>query len=158
MPKTKNQGKNKSRFEVRGGVPNEFEFAQNEGAMTEAEHERFTPPGDQSGFPEAAGESPQERAGRVNQLMAEARDEAERRLRLPNAPTVSGAHPVKAKKAAQKSGKKSGQAGERTRATVAKKSAAKGGAKTSAAKKVATKKGATKKAAAQKSAKKSARR
>lgn len=129
MPKTKNQGKNKSRFEIRGGVPNEFEFAQHEGEMTEAEHERFTPPGDQSGFPEAAGESPQKRAGRVKQLMAEAHEEAGRRLRLPNAPTVSGAHPAKAKKAA------------------------KGGAKKGAARK-----SATKKSAAKKSAKKSARR
>jgi hypothetical protein len=42
MPKTKNQAKNKSRFEVRGGVINEFEFALNEGAMTEEEHQRFT--------------------------------------------------------------------------------------------------------------------
>jgi hypothetical protein len=42
MPKTKNQAKNKSHFEVRGGVINEFEFASNEGAMTEEEHQRFT--------------------------------------------------------------------------------------------------------------------
>jgi hypothetical protein len=45
MPKTKNQAKNKSRFEVRGGVINEFEFALNEGAMTEEEHQGATKKG-----------------------------------------------------------------------------------------------------------------
>jgi hypothetical protein len=49
MPKTKNQAKNKSRFEVRGGVINEFEFAQNEGAMTEEEHQRFLQQQDERG-------------------------------------------------------------------------------------------------------------
>lgn len=42
MPNTKNQAKNKGRFEARGGVINEFDFAANEGAMTEQEHRRFS--------------------------------------------------------------------------------------------------------------------
>jgi hypothetical protein len=41
MPKDKNLGKHKSRFEVRGGVINEFDFHNNQGAMASEERERF---------------------------------------------------------------------------------------------------------------------
>jgi hypothetical protein len=41
MPKDKNLAKHKSRFEVRGGVINEFDFHRNQGALAEEERDRF---------------------------------------------------------------------------------------------------------------------
>jgi hypothetical protein len=41
MGKEKNLGKLKSRFEVRGGLINEFDFNQNQGALAEEEKDRF---------------------------------------------------------------------------------------------------------------------
>src|SRR5205085_9262122 len=132
MPKTKNQGKNKSRFEVRGGVLNEFEFARNEGEITKEERDPFAQQEEEQRLSDAeAGQPPQTEAERIEQMMADARREAERRLERPNQPTVSGAHPGKAKKSAKKRG---GKASAKKRA----------GAKKSAAKKSSGKKGASK--------------
>src|SRR2546423_890133 len=139
MPKTKNQGKNKSRFEVRGGVLNEFEFARNEGEITKEERDPFAQQEEEQRLSDAeAGQPPQTEAERIEQMMADARREAERRLERPNQPTVSGAHPGKAKKSAKK---RAGKASAKKRAG-AKKSASKGakkGAKKSSGKKRAGK-------------------
>ena len=72
MPKTKNQAKNKSRFVVRGGVINEFEFALNEGAMTEEEHQRFLRQEEERRTGEDAPQSaaPQTEAERIQHRVA----------------------------------------------------------------------------------------
>ena len=87
MPKTKNQGKNKSRFEVRGGLLNEYEFALNEGAMAEEERNRLAQMEEERSLREAdEGEpvvimSPQEReAARLREVMETAHEKAQRNI------------------------------------------------------------------------------
>lgn len=86
MPKTKNQGKNKSRFEIRGGVLNEYEFALNEGAMAEEERNRLAQM--EEGRELREGEegsslatSPQEReATRIREVMETSHEKAQRNI------------------------------------------------------------------------------
>ncbi|HMF55431.1 MAG TPA: hypothetical protein VK619_03655 [Pyrinomonadaceae bacterium] len=157
MPKTKNQAKNRSRFEVRGGVLNEFEFARNEGEMTEEERDRLTRQEEEQRLSDAeAGEPPQTEAERIEQMMADARREAERRLARPNQPTVSGAHPGTAKKSAKKRGGKASTEKRAGAVTGASKGAKKGARESSGKKagKAAKKSGGAKKSAARKSSSK----
>jgi hypothetical protein len=82
MAKDKNLGKLKSRFEVRGGIIDEFNFHQNQGAMTEEERDRFARQEDETALREGeAAEQPQTEAERIAQLMAEAHEKAEKNLR-----------------------------------------------------------------------------
>jgi len=83
MPKDKNQAKNKSRFEVRGGVINEFDFHQNQRALAEEEQNRFARQEEErrlrEGEAEAAATAPQTEGEHVQQLMAEAHEKVQRR-------------------------------------------------------------------------------
>ena len=100
MPKDKNLGKHKSRFEVRGGVINEFDFHNNQGAMAAEEQDRF------------------------------ARQEDERRLREAEADSQGAAGGTKkggAKKSATKAGKKSTKKAAATKKGAAGKATAKKG-------------------------------
>ncbi|HEX8709318.1 MAG TPA: hypothetical protein VF723_13820 [Pyrinomonadaceae bacterium] len=151
MPKDKNLAKHKSRYEVRGGVVNEFEYALNQEALAEANPQPFPQPEDES-----AEQPPQSEAERIHRMMDEAREEAEHRLGRPNHPTVSGAtrqpgaQKAGARKAAanssQKGGRKAAKAVPAAAGAGSKKGAA-GGAKKGAAGKAAGKKGAAKGAA-----------
>lgn len=149
MPKG-NPGRLKDRFEIRGElVPNEYEYQQQHGEMTEEEHENFPPAEGQSGVPEA-GSSPQEqRAAEIAQIEARAHEIVERRRAKQGKATKSGASKTVARKGAKKSASKksaakSGHAATKKRAGGAKKSAAKGGAGRSSAKKSVGKKSASK--------------
>ena len=127
MPKG-NPGRLKSRFEIRGELsPNEYEFQQSHGQMTEQEHENFPPGEGQEG-----SQSPQQRqAARIAEIEAHAHEIVERRR----------------KKRGQSEAK-----GKAEKGRAAKKGGASGGAKKSAAKKSAGKSSAKK--GAKKSAKK----
>jgi hypothetical protein len=162
MPKTKNQAKNKSRFEVRGGLLNEYEFALNEGAMTEEERNRFAQleeerqlrEGEEGNAP--APMTPQEReAARIREVMETAHEKAQRNIEKRErreAGAGKGTRKGTAGKASKAgaagkkaAGKKSGKAAAAGRGSAGKGAAAgKGatkGAKKSAGKKSATKKG-----------------
>jgi hypothetical protein len=161
MPKTKNQGKNKSRFEVRGGLLNEYEFALNEGAMTEEERNRLAQMDEEralregaEGAGDAAPLSPQEReAARIREVIETAHEKAQRNIEKRERRAAGGA----------KKGAGKGAAGKASKTGAGKKAAGKKGGKEGAAKrggagKGAQKRGATKKAAksaGKKSAKKS---
>ena len=160
MPKG-NPGRLKDRFEIRGElVPNEYEYQQQHGEMTEREHENFPPAEGQSDVPEA-GSSPQERrAARIAEIEARAHEIVERRRAKQGKSAQSKASKGGARKRAKKSaGKKNaakkGRASSKGRAAGgAKKSAAKRGAKKASTKKSgrksaskSTKAGARKKAA-----------
>lgn len=177
MPKTKNQAKNKSRFEVRGGLLNEYEFSLNEGAMTEEERNRFAQAEEERQLREGEEEgaaavpmSPQEReAARIREVMETAHEKAQRNIERRQRQEAGGskagagkkaagrgakgagksAGKKGAKKSARKSAKKSGAA--RKGATAAKGAAKKGAGKRGAAKKGGAKKSAAKKSGAKKS-------
>jgi hypothetical protein len=147
MPKTKNQAKNKSRFEVRGGVINEFEFALNEGAMTEEEHQRFLRQEDErrTGEDAPAAATPQTEAERIQQLMSDVHEKVARKKQKQSGATAANkSRAVSAAKAGKSSAKK-GRAG--SKAAGAKKAGAtvKSAAKKGAAKKSSARKGAARK-------------
>src|ERR1051325_3545188 len=82
MPKTKNLGKLKDRFEVRGGVINEFDFHQGQRELAEEEPNRFEQRGEEQDAREGEGEQPpQSEAERIAQLTEEAHLKAEKNLR-----------------------------------------------------------------------------
>ncbi|MBD0370518.1 MAG: hypothetical protein ICV60_06760 [Pyrinomonadaceae bacterium] len=156
MPKTKNQAKNKSRFEVRGGLLNEYEFALNEGAMTEEERNRLAQIEEERQLREGVAEdgadvpaSPQEReAARIKEVMETAHEKAQRNIekreRRAAASSKGGAGKSAARKRASKAGKKSaakkgGKAGASKKGGASK--GAGKGARKSAGKKASTKKG-----------------
>jgi hypothetical protein len=151
MPKSKNLGKHKSRYEVRGGLLNEYEFALNEGSMTEEERNPLAQmeeqrEGEEGG--EATASSPQEReAARIREVIETAHEKAQRHIEKRQ----------RREGGSSKSARK-GAAGKAAKAG-AKKGAGKkaGGGKSAAAKKSGTGK-AGKKNAGKKSAKKSAGR
>jgi valyl-tRNA synthetase len=154
MPKTKNQAKNKSRFEIRGGVLNEYEFALNEGAMTEEERNRFAQAEEERQAREGqeAAEaplptSPQEReAARIREVMETAHEKAQRNIEKRERQAGGGKRAQKgAAKRASKAGKKAGAKGK-----VLEKS----GTITSSRKAGAGKKGSAQKRGAVKGAKK----
>lgn len=163
MPKTKNQGKNKSRFEVRGGLLNEYEFALNEGAMTEEERNRLAQMEGERQLREGAGEgepvpmSPQEReAARIREVMETAHEKAQRNIekreRREAASGKGAARKGAAKRASKAGAGKKGGKGEASKKAGAGKGAQKRGAAKSA------KKGAGKKSAGKKGTQKSAKK
>ena len=84
MAKDKNLAKLKSRFEVRGGIINEFDFHQNQEALAEEDRNRFARQEEEQALREAeAGEpqQPQSEAERIAQMLAEAREKAEKNLK-----------------------------------------------------------------------------
>lgn len=146
MPKTKNQAKNRGRFEVRGGVLNEFEFARNEGAMAEEEHNRLSEveaPAPIATEGESVPVSPQEiEAQRIREVMETAHEKAQRNLKKRQRGTVSGVQKEAILEAAKKSAKKRASkkaAAKKSRGTTAKKSGARKGAAKKAAKKSSAK-------------------
>ena len=152
MAKDKNLAKLKSRFEVRGGIINEFDFHQNQGAMTEEERDRFARKEEEAALREGeAAQQPQTEAERIEQLMIDAHEKAEKNLRKKG--NQAGAKKSAGKKRAggakKGTGRKARGTGKKAAATKktakpgkrpAKKSggkntAGKGGSKKSAAKK-----------------------
>lgn len=144
MAKEKNLGKLKSRFEVRGGIINEFNFHQNQGAMTEEDRDRFARQEEETALREGEGaQQPQTEAERIEQLMAASHEKAEKNLRKKE--KQSGAKKGAGKKSAVSAKKSTGKKAAAKKTTKpgkgpAKKSggksaAGKGGSKKSAAKK-----------------------
>ncbi|HEX8176136.1 MAG TPA: hypothetical protein VF543_13535 [Pyrinomonadaceae bacterium] len=145
MPKTKNQAKNKSRFEVRGGLLNEYEFSLNEGAMTEEERNRFAQAEEERQLREGEDEgarlpvSPQEReAARIREVMETAHEKAQRNIEKRERREAGGSE----------GGAQKGRAGKASKAGAGKKAAGKSGGKAAASKKGAAGKGAQKRGAA----------
>jgi hypothetical protein len=147
MPK--DPARNQPNYKIGGGQLNEFEYARNQGAMTEAEHERFQQQQAEraAGEESAAQSAPQTEAERIQQLMADVHEKVERRKQ--KAQGAALARPAARKDGAQKSVAKAG-AKKSAQKGGAKKSAAKAGAKKSAARagasKTASKVGAKKRA------------
>jgi len=159
MPKG-NPGRLKSRFEIRGElVPNEYEFQQHHGEMSEQEHENF--PSAEGAQPEGAASPAEQEASRIAEIETRAHEIVERR-RAQRARSESkivakgGGRGGTKKSAGKKSATKKGSAAGKTRAArgAQKGAAKKNASKKSASKKVATKKSTTKKAAGKFSAKK----
>jgi hypothetical protein len=147
MPKDKNLGKHKSRFEVRGGVINEFDYSRNQAALAEEERERFARQEErraQEGVVE--GVAPQAEAERLQQVIVEAHDKVQQR-REKEQPQGSPSRSGRAKKATKKARPASKAAARSTKKSSAKKTASKAGAK----KAVGTKKGAARKVGGKKS-------
>lgn len=136
MPKTKNQAKNKSRFEIRGGVLNEYEYALNEGAISEeernrqaqAEEERALREGEEG---EAAPASPQEReAARIREVTETAHEKAQRNVeKRARQSAQQGDGARKGGTAAKGAKKASGTQGSQKKSGTTKSSAKKGSKK-----------------------------
>jgi hypothetical protein len=145
MAKDKNLAKLKSRFEVRGGIINEFNFHQNQGAMTEEERDRFARQEEETALREGeAAEQPQTEAERIAQLTVEAHEKAEKNLRKKGKQTGSKKSAGKKSAGGAKKGTRKKAAAKKTTKT-GKRPAKKSGSKSSAGK------GAGKKSAAKKS-------
>jgi hypothetical protein len=150
MPKTKNQAKNKSRFEVRGGMLNEYEFALNEGAIAEEERSRLDEMEAErelrGGEEEAGAEaptSPQEReAARIREIMETAHEKARRNIekRERRAAKEDGGTGRKASKSGKAPAAKKRGGQKKAAKKGSKKSAGKAGKK-SVSRKTSTKKG-----------------
>ncbi|MDQ3820837.1 MAG: hypothetical protein M3362_24560, partial [Acidobacteriota bacterium] len=79
MPKG-NPGRLKDRFEIHGAlIPNEYDYQQKHGEMTEEEHENFPPAEGQGDVPEAVGSPQEQRRARIAELEASAHEIVERR-------------------------------------------------------------------------------
>lgn len=155
MPKTKNQAKNKSRFEVRGGLLNEYEFSLNEGAMTEEERNRFAQAEEERQLREGEDEgarlpmSPQEReAARIREVMETAHEKAQRNIEKRERRAAGSS----------KGGAGKGRAGKASKTAAGKKAAGKSGGKAAVSKKGAAGKGSQKRGAAKGAAKGSAKK
>jgi hypothetical protein len=154
MAKEKNLGKLKSRFEVRGGIINEFNFHQNQGAMTEEDRDRFARQEEETALREGEGaQQPQTEAERIEQLMAASHEKAEKNLRKKE--KQSGAKKSAGKKGAGKKSavgakKSTGKKAAAKKTTKPGKGPAKKSGGKSAAGKGGGKKSATKKSAAKK--------
>jgi hypothetical protein len=138
MAKDKNLGKLKSRFEVRGGVINEFDFQQNQGALVEEERDRFARQEDERELREGEAEqqSPQSEAERIERMMAEAHGKAEKNLRRKEKESKSAATPQARKSGAKKaSGKKSASKAQASKHSAKKYGGSKGAGKKSVARK-----------------------
>jgi hypothetical protein len=118
MAKEKNLGKLKSRFEVRGGLINEYDFNQNQGAIAEEEHSRFARREEENALREGEAEpAPQTEAERVEQLMTAAREKAEKNLKKKEKQSGAQASQAKARAGgAQKKAAKKGTGGAKTNA------------------------------------------
>jgi hypothetical protein len=136
MPKG-NPGRLKSRFEIRGELtPNEYEFQQHHGEMTEQEHE-ILPPAEGDEGETSASATPQEReTARVAEIEARAHEIVERRRAKQPKSASSAAKGAKRKAAKKATGKKQ---------SATKKISGKPGAKKSAGE--SAKKGSSKKSA-----------
>jgi len=146
MAKEKNLGKLKSRFEVRGGIINEFDFHQNQGAMTDEERDRFARQEEETAQREgeaAQPGQPQTETERIEQLMIDAREKAEKNLRKKE--KQSGAKKSAGKKRAGGAKKGAGKKAAAKKTTKpGKRPVKKSGGKSSAGK-GSSKKGAAKK-------------
>ena len=138
MPKG-NPGRLKSRFEIRGElVPNEYEFEQHHGEMTEQEHENFPPTDGEAGAAEASL-TPQEReAARIAEIEARAHEIAEGR-RAKRAKSESKGAKKSAGKKKKSAAKKSRGASKKRSSGVAKKNSTKRAAKKGSGKPTAKK-------------------
>jgi hypothetical protein len=120
MPK--DPTRNQPNYKIGGHHLNEFEFEQQHGAMTEAEHERFQ----RRQAEAAAGEqaAPQTEAERIQQLMADVHEQVEQRKERAQGGAAKSARKGRtAKKGATK--KAGAQATKRTSAKAAKRAGAK---------------------------------
>ncbi|HEY0404479.1 MAG TPA: hypothetical protein VGC89_02050 [Pyrinomonadaceae bacterium] len=160
MPK--DPKRNRSNYDIGGGDINEFEFHQNQGAMTEEMHSRFEQP--EAERREGAAAQPQSEAERIEQLMAAVREKVARKQ---GKQSSGGGQTLKAGQrlgadGSPLAGVKSGASIGRRKQGGAKKGTAKKAAKASAAKgragKSATKKSGAKQSAAKKGAKGAARK
>lgn len=177
MPKTKNQAKNRSRFEVRGGILNEYEFERNEEAMAEEERNRLAQMEEAREVgegEEGASLSPQEReAARIREVMETAHEKAQRNLEKRKGHTGGarkGARKRASKAGAGKKagGRKSGSAGSAKKGAQKRaltKGAKKSGgtksateARTGASRKRSARQGGTRKGASKKGSAKKAQR
>ncbi len=150
MPKDKNQAKNKSRFEVRGGVINEFDFHQNQRALAEEEQNRFVRLEEERRLRESETQAaaPQTEGEYLQQLMTEVHEKVQRRRDKDSKPGAT--RPARARGAAKKATKSSAKGavkkGGAKKARAAQKVVAgntkKGGAKSAATKARAGKKSA----------------
>ncbi|HUQ31845.1 MAG TPA: hypothetical protein VM095_06990 [Pyrinomonadaceae bacterium] len=153
MGKEKNLGKLKSRFEVRGGLINEYDFNQNQGAIAEEERNRFARREDESALREGQAEAaPQTEAERVEQLMMEAHEKAEKNLRKKGKQSGAQSPQTKARAGVAKQAGKKGTGGAKKK-SAGKKSGA--GKQAKPAKKAAGKSGAGKSGGKKSAAKKS---
>lgn len=150
MAKDKNLGKLKSRFEVRGGLVDEFGFHQNQGAMNQEEQNRFDRREEETVLREGeAAAEPQTEAERIEQLMADAHEKAQKNLRR--------REKREGKAAAAPARSKRGPTAKRSAAKAAKPAAGRGAARKGASQKGrgVPAKAASRKAAAKKRATKS---
>jgi hypothetical protein len=152
MAKDKNLGKLKSRFEVQGGIVNEFDFHRNQEALAEEERNRFARREDEQALREAeAGaehQQPQTEAERIAQMMIDAREKAEKNLKKKEKRDGEAASTTARKNAG--AGKKIGGKGSKVAARVG------GTRKSAAAKEVGSANKATVKKTAAKTVKKAA--
>jgi hypothetical protein len=163
MPKDKNLGKHKSRYEVRGGLINEFDFHRNQGALAEGERDRFARQEEErrlrEGEAEATSGGPQTEAERIQEVIEAAHEKVEQRRENEQGAAAQTSSAKKARaagKGATGGTKKAGAKKSPAKAGASKKGAGKkgasktsatvrGGAKRSAAAKGAGKKGGVKK-------------
>ncbi|HEX8179533.1 MAG TPA: hypothetical protein VF525_08320 [Pyrinomonadaceae bacterium] len=132
MPK--DPTRNQPNYKIGGSHLNEFEYARDKGAMTEAEHERFQQQQAEAG--DAAQAAPQTEAERVQQLMSDVHEQVQRRKEKQSA---SAAQPAGRKGGARKPGgqtsaKSADKASAGRKSAGAKKGAAQAGTKQGAGK------------------------
>ena len=152
MPKG-NPGRLKSRFEIRGELsPNEYEFQQHQGEMSEQEHENLPPAKGQEGTPEALMSPQQREAARIGEIEERAHRIVEGRRAKRGRSEAKGGAKGGARKAAKKSASRKSAA---TKGRAVGQARATSGAKKSASKQNAAKQVANVKTAGKASAKKS---
>src|SRR4051812_36392049 len=117
MPKDKNLAKHKSRFEVRGGVINEFDFHRNQGALAEEERDRFARQEEERRLREAEAEAtaagPQTEAERIQEVTAMAHEKVEQRREKEQGAEARPARSSGAKKAGKAKAGAAARAGKK---------------------------------------------
>jgi hypothetical protein len=155
MPK--DPKRNRSYYDIGGGDINQFEFHQNQGAITEEEHQRFQRSQAERGETDVPEAGPQSEAERIEQMMEAAREKVARRKSKQSTQTAAQTAPAaNAKKTAKKTATKPAPAKSSAKKAAAGKSSAT--AKASTKKAAAKKKGSAKKSASGKSSKSVARK
>jgi hypothetical protein len=161
MPK--DPKRNRSNYDIGGGDINEFEFHQNQGAMTEEMRARFEQSETQR--MEGGDAEPMSEAERIAQLMEAVREKVARKkgkqssgggqtLKAGQTLGADGSPLAGVKRGASIARKKGGaKKGAARKASAGKSSSKKGGGKKSGSKKSGAKKSVTKKSVAKKSAK-----
>ena len=153
MPK--DPTRNQPNYKIGGSHLNEFEYARNQGAMTEAEHERFLQQQGERQAGEEGRPAPQTEAERIQQLMTDVHEQVERRkARAQGGAAKKGAKKKAGARATKRTGAKAAKktgtqlargAGRKATATAkkaggaTKKSGARGATKSGGARKGATK-------------------